>query len=386
MSIEYLEIRNANRVLIGIIDTADSIIWETEYFGAGWFEIYIRLSQTTLDLLQVGNYVTRLDSERAGIIEKVVVTYDTEKGRMLSASGRLAKSILDRRLIFTLNGTSLSPIVSTGLVEVAARNLVSNHIIASAQTGRNVPFIKLGLLKGIQKKIIVEETTEEAQNQTIYANLLEYTDALLKEYRLGSFFAFSRESLDFGYTVYDGVDRSVGNVAGILPIVFSQDNDNLTSTEFVHDTTAMKNTALIVGQEWKEGETELPRYCTMIGVNASGMNRREMVVDGSNQERGYETQNGDQTVKVRYSDEEYSKMLKTAGQQELKNHREKMSFSGNIDLTGTRLRFRQDYFVGDLITIHDIGIGVYQTARILSATEVQDGDGYKIDIEYESES
>lgn len=381
MGIEYLEIRNQNRVLVGIIDTADSIIWETEYFGSGWFEIYIRLSEQTKSLLQIGNYVTRIDSDNIGIIEKIVVAYDRTKGRMISASGRFAKSILDRRLIFRLNGTSLSPVVSTGLVEVAARNLVNDHIISSAQTARNISFIKLGTLKGIQKKIIVDETTEDARKQTSFGNLLEYTDELLKEYRLGSYFSFSRASLDFLYTVYDGVDRSIGNAAGLLPIVFSQDNDNLTSTEYTHDATVKKNTALIGGAG--EGSE---RFCTMVGVNASGMERREMFVDASSQSRTYDVQNGDKTETANYTDAVYSEMLKTAGQQELAKNKEIMSFSGAVDLTGTNLIFGKDYFVGDLISIQDIGLDIYQNARILSAVEVQDGNGYKIDIEYESES
>ena len=37
--ISYVEILNTERELIGIIDTAKSIIWHSVYFGVGDFEI-----------------------------------------------------------------------------------------------------------------------------------------------------------------------------------------------------------------------------------------------------------------------------------------------------------------------------------------------------------
>ena len=42
--IEYLEIRDKSRGFIGVIDTATSIIWSEEYYGAGTFEIYTALN------------------------------------------------------------------------------------------------------------------------------------------------------------------------------------------------------------------------------------------------------------------------------------------------------------------------------------------------------
>ena len=42
MAIEYVEIRNTNAEVIGIIDAAQSIIWHSVYFGVGDFEIYTK--------------------------------------------------------------------------------------------------------------------------------------------------------------------------------------------------------------------------------------------------------------------------------------------------------------------------------------------------------
>ena len=39
--IDFVEIRDKNRVLLGVIDNADSIIWHPLYYGTGDFEIYV---------------------------------------------------------------------------------------------------------------------------------------------------------------------------------------------------------------------------------------------------------------------------------------------------------------------------------------------------------
>lgn len=39
--IEYLEVRNSNREIIGILDDFQSVIWETSYYSTGAFEVYL---------------------------------------------------------------------------------------------------------------------------------------------------------------------------------------------------------------------------------------------------------------------------------------------------------------------------------------------------------
>lgn len=67
--IDYVEIRSGiSRKLIGIVDTAKSLIWETVYYGVGSFEIYVEATEKNIELLSVGNLVTRIDDVNCGII------------------------------------------------------------------------------------------------------------------------------------------------------------------------------------------------------------------------------------------------------------------------------------------------------------------------------
>ncbi len=379
--IEYVEIRNTSRELIGIVDNAESIIWESAYYGTGRFEIYVQVTSLTAQMLVVGNYVTRHNDVNIGVIENINITWTQESGRMIIASGRFAKSLLDRRLVYSLTGNSITPSISSGLVEEAARKLVSDNIISSTEAARNVPFIKLGPIQNIQKRILTE-TGEPGRVQTSYGGLLEHTDSLLQEYFLGAYMSLDRNTKDLLYNVIEGKDRSVGNASGNVPLIFSQDFDNLLSSDYKYQTTALKTTALIGGAG--EG-TE--RFFVMIGGAEAGLSRREVFVDASSQSKTFKEESTNEAgekvdVEKSYTDAEYSDLLKAHGQQNIAKLQIVETVDGDVDVLNSDKVFGTDFWVGDIITIQDLQLSAYINTRILTATEVQDTSGYKLAISY----
>lgn len=376
-NIEYLEIRNTNRELIGILDNFSSVIWETDYYSTGSFEIYTQVTSKTVQMLKVDNYVTRIDDDNVGVIEDVQVIYNEQDGKMIVATGHFCKVFLNRRLIYKLNsGTSgkisILPTISRGLVEVAVRTLVADHIINSQYTARNVSFIKLGELKNINKRII-DESGNTTQKQTSYANLLDYTDGMLQTYELGAYMAFDRNTLDLLYNVFEGKDRSRNNSDGNQPIIFSQDFSNLITSSYSVQTQSIKNTALIGG----EGEG-INRFCAMIGVNATGLDRREVWIDASSQSRSY----GEGEEQTEYTDEEYLALLKSAGAQAMKDFMITETYDGDININGSNYQYRTDFNIGDKVSVEDNKLGIYFNPRILKVIESQDEQGYNISISY----
>ena len=375
--IEYVEIRNANRELIGIIDNAESIIWEPVYYSTGRFEIYVEVTPQTVAMLSASHYVTRPNDVMVGVIEDLEVKWDQQLGRMIIASGRFAKSLFDRRLIYNYKNNSITPTLSSGLVEVAVRKLVTTNIISSSDSKRNISFIQLGALRNIQKRIL-SETGEPGRVQTSFGGLLEHTDTLLQEYGMGSYMSLDKDTRNLLYHVIEGQDRSMGNTAGNVPIIFSQSFDNLLSSNYKHQTSTLKTTALIGG----EGEGK-DRFFTMIGQTASGLNRREVFVDASSQSRTYteETAAGAEEEKT-YTNAEYADVLQAHGFQNIAQLQIVETFNGEVDVTNTDKVFGEDYWIGDIVTIQDDELGMYINTRILTATEVQDGNGYKLVISY----
>ena len=456
--IDFLEIRNAERVVIGIIDTASSIIWHSVYYGVGDFEIYIKATNQTMSLLQKGNYVTRQNNDEVGIIETINIVFTVQDGYMITASGRFAKSILDRRIIYKLSGTQNTPTILSGNVEIAVRQLVrDNAIDCSFDSRRNIPILGLAALKNLTP-VIVDENGNAAQKQVSYQNLLEYTDGVLQEYGLSANVIYNDSNKKLLYAVNQGADRSTDNTDGNEPIVFSIEYDNLNSSNYLYDEKPLKNAALIGGA----GEG-LERFYSLLTGGKNGLQLREMFVDARSQnkeiraselqaaypsgtfdgysfivddvsiaelvfdltreyslstlqskfptgevydtyfmvsgvayaiavygkdstytltKRGYKAMldvDGTDGTYI-YTTEKYTEILNQQGQSSLKDNIINETFKGEINVSFGVWIFGVDYFLGDIVTVQDNFINKYVNTRITEATEVQDQNGYAVDV------
>lgn len=465
MAIEYVEIRDINREIIGIIDTAKSIIWHKSYFGIGDFEIYAKATPEHLALLQKDRYVTRPEEfeDDIGIIEKIEVSDNLQDGKMIIATGRFAKSILERRLIYKLSGKTNTPTVLRGNVEENVRRVVSeNAINCSFDSRRNIGELQLGTLSNIPD-IIVDDNGNAAEKQVSYQNLLEYTDGVLQEYGLSSVVYLDTDNVEkkLKYRVEKGIDRSVDNTLGLDPIVFSKEYDNLTASEYSYDTSTERNTALIGG----EGEG-IERFYSLVAPDKTGLSRREIWVDASSLnkvlkqtelqalfptgtfsginfvvggivyavlvldlEREYSLSNlqedfpsgtvsgtkfivsgvvyankiygddekykltplgykamldkegteGDYTL----SDAVYKAMLDTQGKQTIAPLIPTEIFNGTINVSAGNYILNRDFWLGDIVTVQENSLNLYVNVRISETTEVQDENGYTVEIKYE---
>lgn len=244
--IDYVEVRDENLDLLGIIDAFNSVIWNSVYYGVGDFEVYTRATDDAIQLLQPERYITRPGSDEVGIIESVRISDSIASGLMIAAAGRFAKSMLDRRHIMKLSGSVNAPTILRGNVEENIRQLVSDHAIAATDARRNIPILRLGASAGTAQ-IIVDSNGERSQKQVSYLNLLSYSESVLREYHLGSIIKRSSDGTMLEYIVFEGTDRSTENQSGNAPIVFSKEFDNLSDSEYSYDETAFKNAALIGG-------------------------------------------------------------------------------------------------------------------------------------------
>ena len=371
MAIDYVEIRDDSTTLLGIVDTAKSVIWRSVYYGVGDFEIYTQATQAAVELLQAGRLVTRPDDLEVGIIEKINIANNQQDGMMITAAGRFAKSILERRLIYNLSGTVNTPAILRGNVETEVRRIVAeNAINCPFDSRRNIPLLALGNVAGYPQ-IIVDENGQAAQKQVSYENLLKYTDELLQEYGLGATVIMDEDAGKLRYVIYGGTDRSWDNAAGNEPVIFSKDFDNLTSSSYEYDETPKKNFALIGGA----GEGLERFYATVAGTQA-GLDRRELWVDSASLNRKYKDENDEEQT---YTDSEYSAMLHAAGKQQLDAQKAAETFSGAIDIANSRWQYNRDFALGDIVTTQDDDIGKYINVRLCAVLEVQDENGYSIE-------
>lgn len=373
MSIEYVEIRGEGTQLLGIVDTAESVIWHSVYFGVGDFEIYAKASPEVRALLQIGNLVTRPDDLEVGIIEKINIADDPQSGLMITAAGRFAKSILERRLIYNLSGTVNTPTILRGNVESAVRQLVlDNAISCSFDDRRDIPLLALGDIAGLPH-IIVDENGAAAQKQVSFENLLTYTDELLQEYGLAATVILDEDAGLLRYVIYAGIDRSWDNAAGNDPIIFGKEYDNFTSSSYSYDATTEKNAALIGGA----GEG-VERFYSLVAGAQAGLQRRELWVNASSLNRTYKD---DSDVEQTYTDSEYNAMLHAAGKQQLDTRTATEKFDAPLDIQNSRWQYNRDYALGDIVTTQSEDIGKFVNVRLRGVLEVQDENGYSIEAD-----
>lgn len=371
--IEYIEVRGIDTNVIGIVDTASSVIWHSVYFGVGDFEIHTKATPEAIALLQAGRYVTRPDKDNVGIIEKLYIPENIDEGETITASGRFAKSILDRRIIYNLTGNSNKATILRGNVENAVREVVKNNAIACPfDSKRNISLLALGDLANIPL-IIVDANGNAAEKQVSYENLLTYTDGVLEEYGIAAK-CILKNGL-FLYTVYGGTDRSIDNPDGNAPVIFSKEFDNLTASEYTYDETAEKNVALIGG----EGEG-VARFYSLIAKSESDLQRREIFIDASSISKKYKDEND---VEQTYTDAQYKTMLDAKGKQDIAPLVKIETFDGVLDVTNGNYIYGRDFALGDIVTVQNNKIGIYMNVRIREALEYQDENGYAIEVKYQ---
>lgn len=370
-NIEYLEIREltAENTLnfIGIVDEFQSVIWHTCYNSSGDFEIYAPLNSNNDKLLKIGNFVSRSDrndnvAEDAitypkndlGIIESIVKSFSVQDGYTITASGRMVDSILDRRIIIKLdkNGKP-NPTTLKGNVQQQINSMIGTQL--ALDTVRNIPLIRN--FDTLSKS----DVTFPEERQVTYNNLLEYVQQTLQEFNLG-----------IRGQLWNNVVRLEQYTGRETDLIFSTEYDNLISCTYTEDESTFKNVALVGG----EGEgTE--RAIKWVNEDISGYERRELFVDDSSITKTYTDDEGNEHT---YTDSQFQSMLSERGSLELSKNITTVTIEGEVNITSSGIEFRKDFYLGDVVTITDNVLNITARVRVTEVTEVQDADGYKIDM------
>ena len=241
---------------IAVIEDA-SVIWVNRYYDVGDFELYVGATEKYVEILQSGNYVYRLDDDKLGIIENVKITYDNEGIEYLTATGRFAECLLERRIVW--QQTQLAGTAENGL-----RNLVNNNIVNPVISDRKIPIIELGNVKGYTDRLNAQYTGD---------NILEINKNVAIATQTG--FKFDFTGSKFRYELYKGTDRSYNQTQNPY-VVFSDKYDNLLTSEYELNTANLKNVALVAG----EGEGTARK--TIVVGSGAGLDRYEVFVDARN--------------------------------------------------------------------------------------------------------
>lgn len=335
-----LKIYDTTMDLVGIIDTSTAVIWNRKYYTAGSFEIYAPANEIEIGLLQKQYIVTKDGSLEFGIIEDVTIE-QKEDGEFIKATGRFGSSLLARRIIFATT-------ILSDTYEVAMRSLVYNNAIDPTIGDRIIPNLILGSLNGFIATV---------NFQVSYRNLLTVLQGLSVTSGIACRIRFDPVAKKYVFETYAALDRSVDQSVNARAI-FSNDYDNLLASLYQTSDVEYSNIALVGG----EGEG-IDRKMIIVGAGA-GLDRYEIFVNAK-----------DVRMEAGITEPDYLAMLAQKGAESLTPRVE--YFEGNVLTEGT-LNYKQDYDLGDIVTIENSRWGKRINVQITEITEVYDDNGMQV--------
>lgn len=333
---------------LGVVDTADSIIWANRFRQCGDMEIYVAATDKMRDLLifdaeQEDRFVVRRDDEMACIIERVESVTDEEKGDFLLVTGRCLRSIYTRRIVWEQT-------VLSGTVEDGLRRLVSDAFMSDAMQGRKYAPLQLAAAHGY---------TDTLEKQITGAELLTAVEEICAANNYGFKVTISPREGTMTADFYKGADRTAGQSENPR-VIFSEQYGNLLGTNHTRDATAYKTVAKVAG----EGEGTARRSVVVSRTGqTSGLRRREMFVDA----RDISSNDGEIGVT------EYTGLLIDRGRSSMSEASMVESMTGSI--IPRQYVYGRDYFLGDLVTVIDKN-GTAADTRVLEIIETWDENGY----------
>lgn len=341
MAMEFY-IVNSDLDIIGIIDTYKSAIWTERYYTSGDFELYIPATKEMINRIKKHQFIVRMDDPtKAMIVESIKLSTSADNGNYLTVTGRSLSSILSRRIVWKQT-------TYNGYLEKAARKIVTDSFINPEIADRAVSQMVLGDELGLTYTVKVQFTgdvVEQAIQSLCVANKLGYD---LK---------MDLENKCFSFVLYEGKDRSYNQSTNPY-VVFSNDFENLLSSDYSNDDTRYKNVAQVAG----EGQG-INRKKAVVGT-ASGLERYEVFVDARNQS----TNDGE------IDDATYLSLLSQEGVAKLAELGTTESIDSEVAPNHTYV-LNEDYFLGDVVeVINEYGIAM--TPRVVEVIECQNDTGY----------
>lgn len=339
---------------LGILETFDSLRWIRRYHRSGEFELHTAITPYTLNLLQRGYIVWKKGDQEGSIIKYRQLTQDQEGKEKLVVKGDFLTGVLGQRIIWQRT------ILET-TAEMAMRRMVDENCITTA-ADRVIPFLTLGTLKGY---------TPVVSYQTAYKYVLEELENLSNLSGLGYRVLFDWQTRKWIFDVYEGRNLTAGQTA-LPPAVFAREYENVLQQEYTDSLHNYRNVALVAG----EGEG-LDRKTTVVG-QAQGLDRYELFVDARDVKTTTRNESGQE---IKLTDQEYESQLAERGRAKLAEQTELRTFEAKVLARGN-LIYRQDYDLGDVVTVVSKQWGVQVDTRITEIEEVYEPNNTDIFITF----
>lgn len=349
-------IYNKDRERIGLLQNLISVQWLENYQSPGEIQIVARITDENMELLAEGHRIYNNDSNTVAVIRYIQINDDADVDQMTAKAVMSSRLLDDRVVMATLNVTD----AEKGMYQAYSENQ------------RNLP-IKYFEAQGLGDAI---------ETQISWGSVLEAVTTLAELSGLGYTVRFDPETRDEQFFVYQGTDRteSSDNYVGF----FAREVGNIAEAELLYDNSDYKNVAVVAGED-----SGTSRAVVIVSLgNFTGEERRELFVDARDLQKEYQVaketgkdSGGNPTYEYEektYTDAEYNAILATRGLEKLNEHL--IDFSLNCTIEQTAIKYREDYFLGDIMPLILPSYSLTASARISSVKKTYEYTGEKIEI------
>lgn len=314
----------------GQIENHTSLIWTRKFYEPGNFELHAPITEENLELLQAGNIVCKKGSTEAGVIEDIEKEESDVKNE-ITVKGRFLSSYLDRRLIKTTVNFS-------GKIEIAMRQLLAG--------ATPIPLVTFGTLNGFEDMVEFQATMK---------NLQEYLTKLSKAGSIGYRLRpdFTARALIF--ETYKGKNRAIGQTENSR-VIFSESYNNLNNALYKYNEQKKKTCAIVGG----EGEGAARKYVTVGG--GEGLALREIFVDAKDISSEGLTAAQYQAALIQRGNEALNERIIS----------ESLECETEAEIN---FKYKEDYDLGDIVTVKKKKWGLYMDQRITELQEVYEYGG-----------
>lgn len=337
-----LEVYDKTLEMVDALDGIESIIWREDAFGPGTFSVATFLTDESASLLRPEHFLW-IAEDTAAVIESVELTAEENGVKKLTAQGRLAEAILDRRVLWGTYNLSGTP-------AAIMTYLVDDCCISPTRGNAEARMI------GILDMAGTPTGGTSTRLQKTGASLLEALEDVGETHQVPFKVSFDPAACRLTFSCRYGVDRSIHQDA-VDPVLFSTELDDVISSAYSYDSEDFRNVALIGGQI--DEETEARTYVSIEGEE-TGIDRRELFVDARDMSIGY----GEDLL----TEEEYEEALLGRGRSKLSDHRCAESFEVDVLTIGATYTYGTDFFLGDTITVADERLGISVDAVVTAVT------------------
>lgn len=348
---------------IDVVDTFQSLIWTERFSEKGDCELVTLATLANKIRFVKGTRLLIAESSRIMTIETVDETTNADGQMILKIVGYDMVKTLDLRIALkAISGPGIAP---TWVIEAMTPANVMRHIFneicfdGSISVDDIIPFLYVGNLYPTDT---IPEPSDlidwEQKPASVYVALKELADI----YDLGLRLYKDPNLTKLYFNVYAGSDRTTNQVV-LPPVIFSNDMENLQSTQEFSDISSSYNTAQIVYTHKDVVDPDLD-VAELFYVYADddyipeGFDRRVKVV--------LVTSIPEEIVDV----EAY---LLRLGKDELMKSRPISAFDGEITQT-TQYVYERDFYLGDLVEFRG-KTGATAYMRVEEFIRVEDAQG-----------